>query len=111
MVTAPGNAVMIVDSMIADNSAGTMGLVGFGRGGGIHAQGNVTVKSSTVSGNSSGFGGGIEAFGQVTFLDGTVAENSSRYGGGGIYAAYVSVTDSTIADAHRTARPGPSNVA
>ena len=98
MVTAPGNAVMIVDSMIADNSAGTMGLVGFGRGGGIHAQGNVTVKSSTVSGNSSGFGGGIEAFGLVTFSDGTVAENSSRYSGGGIYAAAVSVANSTVSD-------------
>lgn len=63
---------------------------GFGGGGGIAAGRNVTVTSSTISGNSAlgsyGSGGGILTSGDVTVTSSTISGNGASGFGGGIYA-------------------------
>ena len=56
--------------------------------GGIYAYGNVTVTSSTISGNSAGAGGGIATrYGDVTVTSSTISGNNPVHGrGGGILA-------------------------
>ena len=53
-------------------------------GGGFYNRGTLTLESSTLSGNSTqGFGGGIENFsGTLTVQNSTLSGNSAAYGGG-----------------------------
>ncbi len=60
-------------------------------GGGIYVfSGSLTLKNSTLSGNSADIGGGIYNFGgNVTVENSTLSGNAAAfYGGGGIYNAY-----------------------
>lgn len=53
-----------------------------GRSGAIHNLENLTVTSSTLSGNSAILGGGIANYGMVTITNGTLSGNMADYGGG-----------------------------
>jgi len=64
-------------------------ISGKNRGGAIFNfdGGVISLDSCTISFNSADFGGGIFAEGSLTILNTTVAFNSSNFDGGGIYAA------------------------
>ena len=74
----------------------------FGHGGGIFAQGAVTLTQSTVSGNSiagnfGGGGGGVFSNGGVTLIESIVAGNIAPDRGGGIHSSgAVMLTHSTV---------------
>jgi hypothetical protein len=92
--------------MIGGNSAGSM--YG-GGGGGIINQGNLTITSSTISGNSSTtLGGGIHNYGgALTVAQSTISGNSSTRLGGGVYSRYgLTVNHSTISGNFSTAGGG-----
>ncbi len=55
-----------------------------GSGGGIYNRGTLTLKNSTVSENSVAWGGGIANDGILTLENSTVSGNSAEYDGGGI---------------------------
>ncbi len=77
-------------------------------GGGIYVFEAVTVTSSTISGNSTGFfrdGGGIYAGHDVTVNDSTISGNSATRRGGGIFSPTVAITNSTISE-NSTVRDG-----
>jgi CSLREA domain-containing protein len=71
-------------------------------GGGIYKgiNSNLTVTSSTISGNSAVYGGGIfnSNSGSMTVTNSTISENSADIHGGGIYTTLsnLTVTNSTI---------------
>jgi hypothetical protein len=71
-----------------------------GQGGAIHTREEMTVISSTISGNSAAWRGGGISGGNVTVTSSTISDNSTgavRSYGGGIHARYnVAVTSSTI---------------
>jgi filamentous hemagglutinin family protein len=73
------------------------GNANFG-GGGIWANGTVSLTNSTVSDNTaSNFGGGIYASGTVSLTNSTVSDNAAAFNGGGIWAGgTVSLTNSTV---------------
>jgi predicted outer membrane repeat protein len=93
-------AVEIVGSTITDNEVGP----GSSSGGGISAQGAVTVTDSVISANTaSGRGGGISAQDTVTVTRSSIVGNTGNTSGGttsgaGIstFAADVTVVSSTI---------------
>jgi predicted outer membrane repeat protein len=69
------------------------------KGGAIQSWENLTVTSSTISGNSAGSGGGIYVYfnGNLTVTSSTISGNSAQFGGGGIRAdGNVTVTSSTF---------------
>jgi CSLREA domain-containing protein len=75
----------VTDAVITDNSA-------IGRGAGISSSGpSLTVERSTVSGNTQtggNAGGGIFADYKLTLRDSTVSGNTAGADGGGIYVSY-----------------------
>ncbi len=85
-------AVSISGSTIAGNR--TTGFHWWGGGvfvnGGafVNTPGNLTVASSTISGNSADRGGGIYAFCPTTVTDSVIAGNSAAFIGGGISGGY-----------------------
>ncbi|MCL4303694.1 MAG: VCBS repeat-containing protein [Anaerolineae bacterium] len=74
-----GTVVTVTNSAVVGNSAGTAG-------GGISAEGTVTVNSSTISGNTVsdvlGTGGGIYVTGNLNLNNSTISGNSADLGGG-----------------------------
>jgi Right handed beta helix region len=77
----PGSVMTIINSTIANNSAGD-----FGSGGGIDIlRGSATITNSTISGNSAARGGGVQAgAGAVTIRNCTISGNTASFGGAGI---------------------------
>ncbi len=107
-----GNLNVFV-SLIDDNSAGELGPVDFGRGGGINVRGDseamVQISETPVTNNSaSDQGGGIwnQAGSQVfvrtlsTVIGNTASGDESTDGGGGIYnnGGFFQVQDATISN-------------
>jgi Pectinesterase len=83
----------VLNSTLADNSAGTFG------GGGILNEGTLTVLNSTFSDNSAHDGGGIANFdGTLTVLNSTFSDNSADDGGGIANSGTLTVQNSTLAD-------------
>jgi CSLREA domain-containing protein len=65
------------------NGRAEAGTVDFGSGGGILADGPVTVVRSLVTGNrAEWYGGGIFDFGRLTVRDSTISDNVAHSGGG-----------------------------
>jgi hypothetical protein len=95
---AGNGAVTIIDSTLANNSAGLTGG-GFGD---QNAQGTLTVLDSNfLNNNATGSGGGIAAGGPVTSITNTEIDgNTSGATGGGIFAngTTLTVQSSTLAD-------------
>jgi len=117
-------SLVIADSTILDNSAGSHGggilVLGTSKitdstisnnsasrnGGGIFANGNTTITGSTISNNSAsldnynigGNGGGIYAVGSATISDSAISGNMGDRDGGGIYVLVGTTTiiNSTI---------------
>jgi len=79
--------VAIVDTTIADNVAS-------GVGGGIAGQ-DVSISTSTISGNRASFGGGVRS-GILKIDRSTVTANVATSSGGGICAHVVEITNTTI---------------
>jgi hypothetical protein len=68
-----------------------------GGGGGIGANGAVTVTNSTISGNHAATGGGIFASGAVAVTNSTISNNTTSGDGGGIFVGgAVTVTNSIV---------------
>ena len=91
-------ATAMVDGLLVTNCS-----TGF-NGGGIQCLGDLTLRNSTITGNSSGFsyGGGINVMGssaRLAVFDSTISRNSNYYGGAGIHgrdALGVTVIRTTI---------------
>jgi hypothetical protein len=69
-------------------------------GGGINNAGMLTIRNSTITGNTAGFvGGGIVAEGTVIITDSTITDNTADRGAGIYFGASVTltITNSTIA--------------
>jgi Ca2+-binding RTX toxin-like protein len=67
---------------IAGNTAS--GTTVSGKGGGVHIanRGDLTVNSSTFSGNEASYGGGLSSYGAVRINNSTFSGNEARSGGG-----------------------------
>ncbi len=96
-----GGAIRSRETLLID-SVSVTGNAADSAGGGIWAAGDVTVRSSTISGNSTagryGAGGGINASNvvvQASTISGNAARGPSAYGGG-ISGLTVTVAASTI---------------
>jgi hypothetical protein len=75
----------------------TKGSGGSFNGGGIGNSGTLTLKNSTVSGNTSGFGGGIGNSGTLTLSNSTVSGNTAAFFGGGIISGgTLTLNNSTV---------------
>ncbi len=94
------------DSTINNNLAGSATLGSNGYGGGLNLGGNVIIKGSTISGNSSGKNhGGIDIFSWspasqiVTIANSTISGNSAANVIGGLYsnAGTITLQNSTVA--------------
>jgi hypothetical protein len=73
-------------------------------GGGIYNQGNLIVRGSTITSNSSGYGGGIyNDRGTLTVSHSTLSANTVTYFGGGIYNDHGTITVSGSALSSNTA--------
>ena len=94
-VNSSSAALTIIDSTIANNTAGT-------GGGGIYSKGTLSVVNSTISGNhAASYGGGITmASGTaLSVVNSTITGNSVTNHGGGIMVANtvdLTIRDSTI---------------
>ena len=88
-IRSGGGVLSIADSTIRDNV-----------GGGLSVFGQVTVASSTISGNTALSAGGIINFATLTLLNSTISGNKTTGGpGGGIYnRAVVTSVNCTIAN-------------
>ena len=98
------NGVTIFSSLPSVTLAGltiTGADNGGGDGGGIFNRGRLTLKSSTVTGNSAADrGGGIANGGKLTLIRDIVSDNAS-FGGGGIFngsGGAVTLKSSTVTD-------------
>ena len=104
-ITDLSGTASVTDSQITNN-------VGHGGGGGIEAQGTLTVINSTVTGNSldgsgANAGGGIYNFGTATVTGSTISGNSAGDGGGIENASgNLTVTSSTISGNTATGQGG-----
>jgi predicted outer membrane repeat protein len=95
------SGTLVARNFVQGSGGGTPPL-----GGGVYAQLDVTVRSSTVTGNRAGFlgiGGGIySAWGTVTVVNSTISGNSAgtdpnTNSGGGIWAPSVILEFATVA--------------
>ena len=76
-------------------------------GGGIYSLGNLTIISSTISGNTATWGGGIHAGGTATITASTITSNSVTDSGGGIRSsADLKIADSTVSSNFATRGAG-----
>ena len=80
VVTIAGGTVMIMDVTIQNGVHDR--LVSDGLGGGIANFGMLTIRNSTITGNSAGIGGGIVNFGTAIVMNSTIAGNSAVISGG-----------------------------
>ncbi|QEG33135.1 choice-of-anchor Q domain-containing protein [Bythopirellula goksoeyrii] len=73
-------------------------------GGAIFNRENLTIESSTISGNSSSFGGGIHNYsGNLTIINSTLSGNSAAFGGaifdtGSLSVEYSTITNNSATD-------------
>ena len=95
-----GGAIRNLENLTVSSSTISGNAALNGSGGGIESSysyyGNVTVNNSTVSGNSAGDYGGGISAGNLTVNKSTITGNSSQAVGGGIFAANLDVNGSTI---------------
>ncbi len=99
-VATYGADIRAVETSIANNFSATAG-------GGIAANGRVSLTNVTVNGNTAaGFGGGIEA-GSYVYLTNTTVSGNTSTGGGGLYTtSNAFVTASTISGNSTTTASG-----
>jgi len=93
-VSGGGGAILAFEDLTVTSST-ISGNSTRGGGGGVYGR-TVTVINSTISGNSTqGSGGGV--FGRtVTVINSTISGNSARLNSGGISGGTVTITNSTI---------------
>ena len=99
-ISALGGGILAVNnSTISDNTCST----GNGTGGGIQANGMLTISGSTITGNScNGGGGGVRSGGRMTISNSTISNNTTRNAGSAISVSSVqgvnSITNSLISN-------------
>ena len=108
LVVTGGNAVGDGGGILVGHGSGLTGRLEFsdgavtdstasGSGGGIRADGSLTLTDSTVSGNSAAYGGGVWADG-ATILNVAILDNAASVQTGGLHAqGGTSVENATIA--------------
>jgi CSLREA domain-containing protein len=87
--TISGNIALADGGGFYNSSSGTVNLTNstvsgntaYAYGGGGYNYGDVTIASSTVSGNTASFGGGIDNEGRLTLNNSTLSGNSATSGG------------------------------
>ncbi len=92
-VTSGSNGLYSEGTLNISNS--TFSANSGGEGGGLYINwGTVTIRNSTIAGNTaSSFGGGIYNWsGNVTLINSTLSGNTASRQGGGIYSAFGTVT-------------------
>jgi hypothetical protein len=91
------DTLTIVNSTLADNRInGSAGPYGPLAGAGLYNDGDATVVSTTISGNSGAeYGGGIYNSSSLTLTNATIANNSATYGGG-LYDSTCGCADTTL---------------
>jgi len=96
--------IRVDNSIISNNRANRYGA----SGGGIHADRNLTVTGSTISGNSTGFSaGGIFVRDDLHLINSTVTDNRAFRNGGGLSVGGVLLaTGSTIYENFATSAAG-----
>ena len=101
--------LILESSTVADNRVVSAGNGTVNLGGGIYNAGTLTVRGSTISGNTVGVpgqsgGGGIyNALGTVTITDSAVIDNTAPSGGaGGIFSGGVLSNDGSLIVDHST---------
>lgn len=69
-------------------------------GGGLYVAGTLSVSNSTISGNSTdNTGGGVAAFGPLSVSHSTISGNSAPFGGGGLYnSRTLTLSNSTVSN-------------
>jgi CSLREA domain-containing protein len=89
------NADVLLENVVVTNNSG----LGAWQGGGIKNQGTMTVRNSTISGNSAeDAGGGILNLSTLTVEGSTISGNTAPAGGGisSVYPATLTIINSTI---------------
>jgi hypothetical protein len=73
---------------IRDSTISGNSTVAGGRGGGVYSfMGTMTIEGSTISGNYADFGGGVSSHESTTTIEGsTISGNDAGTAGGGVYA-------------------------
>lgn len=104
--------VTITDSIVSNNRSGGNAAVPYGDGGGIYNNSEVTIRNSTISGNSTGRNGGaIYNVGSLTITNSTISGNSAiglhddeRWGYGGAIQNHslMTITNCTLSDNYAT---------
>ena len=105
--------VTVTDSIVSNNRSGGNAAFAYGDGGGIYNNfGEITIRNSTISGNSTGRnGGGIYNVGSLTIANSTISGNSAiglhdgepaGYGGGIQNHSPMTITNCTLSDNHAT---------
>jgi predicted outer membrane repeat protein len=89
-----GAQAIVEDSVVKGNAAGV-------QGGGIYSEGQLTIRATTVSGNSALVAAGLFNLGRMTLTNSTVSGNVAAGTGGGIFtgsdaASSLTVLNSTI---------------
>jgi hypothetical protein len=94
----------LTDCTVSGNTAAD----DFGAGGGIFAQGSLSIRSSTISGNTAAYsaGGIYSNCDPMTLVNSTVYGNTAAYGGGLIVARSATATNCTIAANRATGDAG-----
>jgi hypothetical protein len=94
--------LFLISSTVTDNHVGSGGNGTYSWGGGIYNEGTLTVRSSTIAGNSVSApgqpaGGGIfNALGSTVTINDSAVINNTALSGGGIFNGQLTVDDSTI---------------
>ena len=97
-----GGSLVVRNSTIRDNTARGETIHGDGAGIFVRNDGALTITDSTISANRTpgGWGGGLSAEGPLTLVDTSIIGNEALRGGG-IYGGFPAVVvDSLIADNH-----------
>jgi len=96
-----GNLTLIDSDVRTSSAAGCRGVgtVVCSGGGGIWNSGTLTMRNSTVSGNTADWGGGIYNRGAPTLINSSVLGNSAGFDGGGLLNfETLTLIDSTVGD-------------
>jgi hypothetical protein len=112
-------SVVIENTAVTDNRAGSLAAFEFGEtGGGLRASdiaGDLTIRNSTFSANAAFYGGAMhiaEVDGDVAIENTTISGNRAIYDGGGIYFGYLyddhtaTIRNSTITANSAGSNPG-----
>ncbi len=108
-IFATNDVALFKYSEVSDNILSTADTFDFTYGGGVFAQRDLAVGSSTISGNHAHFGGGARVFGSTIITASTISGNTAVRAGG-VYARNLSTSkDNTFALVNSTISGNSAN--